>query len=124
LVDNASARDAITALFDRERPPTAIFAANNLTCIRVLQALHRSRLMSKVTVVGFDDIEVANLLHPPVSVVRQDPAAIGQLAAQIIFAELAGQRSTAREVFVPVTLVPRGELRTPAPDSAPRVHRT
>jgi LacI family transcriptional regulator len=108
LVDTASAQHAITTLINGKRPPTAIFAANNLTCVRVLHALDRFALIGKVALVGFDDIELADLLNPPVSVVRQDPAALGRLAAETIFTQLAGQPPTRQELQVPTTLIPRG----------------
>lgn len=99
-----------------KRPPTAVFAANNLTCVRVLRALHRYGLMGKLAVIGFDDIELADVLHPPLTVVRQDPAAIGRVAAEIIFTQLARRQSAPQERLIPVVLVPRGsgELAGPA----------
>jgi LacI family transcriptional regulator, galactose operon repressor len=108
LVDTASAQHAVTTLINGKRPPTAIFASNNLTCVRVLHALGRSTLSGKVALIGFDEIELADLLNPPVSVVRQDAAAMGRLAAEIIFAQLAGQHPGRQELHVPVALVPRG----------------
>lgn len=108
LVDSESTQHAITTLITGQRPPTAIFAANNLTCLRVLHALHRSGLMGTVALIGFDDIDCAELLDPPVSVLRQDPAAMGRLAAETIFAQLAGQQPARHELQIPVTLVPRG----------------
>jgi LacI family transcriptional regulator len=74
----------------------------------VLHALDRFALIGKVALVGFDDIELADLLNPPVSVVRQDPAALGRLAAETIFTQLAGQPPTRQELQVPTTLIPRG----------------
>jgi LacI family transcriptional regulator len=76
--------------------------------VRVLDALDRSALVGKIALVGFDEIELADLLSPPLSVVRQDPAAMGRLAAEMIFAFLAGQQSARQEIQVPVALMPRG----------------
>jgi LacI family transcriptional regulator len=117
LVDTASTQHALTTLINGKGPPTAIFAANNLTCVRVLHALHWSRLMGTVALIGFDDIDCAELFNPPVSVLRQDPAAMGRLAAETIFAQLAGQQPARQELHIPVTLVPRGsgELAGPRP---------
>jgi LacI family transcriptional regulator len=108
LVDAASTQHAVITLINDKDPPTALFAANNHTCVRVLHALHRSGLMGAIALIGFDDIDCAELLTPPLSVLRQDPAAMGRLAAETIFAQLAGQQPAGQELQVPVTLVPRG----------------
>ena len=108
LIDAASTQHALTTLLNDKDPPTALFAANNHTCLRVLHALHRSGLMGTVALIGFDDIECAELLDPPLSVLRQDPAAMGRLAAETIFAQLAGQQPARRQLHIPVTLEPRG----------------
>jgi LacI family transcriptional regulator len=115
LIDTASAQRALITLIKGKNPPTAIFAANNLTCIRVLHALHWSGLTGTVALIGFDDIECAELLNPPVSVLRQDPDAMGRLAAETIFAQLAGQQPARQELQIPVTLVPRGSGELAAP---------
>jgi LacI family transcriptional regulator len=124
LVDAASTQHAVITLINDKDPPTALLAANNHTCLRVLYALHRSGLIGTVALIGFDDIDCAELLIPPLSVLRQDSAAMGRLAAETIFAQLAGQQPAGQELQVPVTLVPRGsgELavpRTPLPKAAP-----
>jgi LacI family transcriptional regulator len=108
LTDVTNAQHALLTLVNDKAPPTAVFAANNRTCLRVLHALHRTGLMGTIALIGFDDIECAQLLNPPLSVLRQDPAAMGRLAAQAVFAQLAGQQPTGQQLQVPVTLVPRG----------------
>ena len=115
LTDIASAQHAVGSLVHGKDPPTAIFAANHRTCLRVLHALHSSGLMGSVALIGFDDLECAELLTPPVSVLRQDPAAMGRLAANTVFAQLAGQQPAGQTLQIPVTLVPRGSGELAAP---------
>jgi LacI family transcriptional regulator len=122
LVDDAAARDDVTTLMSSNRPPTAVFAANNLTCVRVLRALHRRGLMGKLAVIGFDDIELADALHPPLTVVRQDPATIGRVAAEIIFTQLAGLQSAPQERQIPVVVVARGSGELAGPATPIRQH--
>lgn len=122
LVDAASTQHALSTLLTGQDPPTALFAANNHTCLRVLHALHRSGLMGTVALIGFDDIECAELLDPPVSVLRQDPAAMGRLAAETIFAQLAGQQPARRQLHIPVTLEPRGSGELAGPTIP--IHKT
>lgn len=60
-----------------------------------------------VAVVGFGDFEFADLLSPPVTVVRYDPELIGRTAGELLLRRLAGEEGPARLVEVPVELVVR-----------------
>ncbi len=97
-------------------PPTAIFASQNLVTIGAIRALRRLGLQHRVAIVGFDDFLLADLLEPAVSVVAQDPATIGRLAAETLFRRLDGDTSPPATVIVPTRLIPRGsgEIRPPA----------
>jgi LacI family transcriptional regulator len=58
--------------------------------------------------VGFDDIELADLLEPAVTVIAQDPAAMGRAAAEILFRRLDGDDSPPEQVVIDVELIVRG----------------
>ena len=62
---------------------------------------------------GFDDIPLAELLEPGVTVVAQDPYALGQRAAELLFSRLDGHRGAARREVLPTTLVVRGSGEIP-----------
>ena len=102
--DVAVADDATRRLFERRTPPTAIFAANNLIGVGALQAVHRMGRARQVDVVTFDDLDLADVLDPPVTTIRQDPARMGRLAAESIFAALGGERLDPAPVLVPVEI--------------------
>jgi LacI family transcriptional regulator len=55
------------------------------------------------------------MLEPAVTVVAQDPTALGRTAAELLFARLDGDRGPPRHVVVPTTLLPRGSGELPAP---------
>ena len=61
---------------------TAIFCANDETAVGAMRALHERGLAvpRDVSVVGFDDIELAQHLIPPLATVRVDKEAIGASA--------------------------------------------
>jgi LacI family transcriptional regulator len=65
--------------------------------------------------VGFDDFEFADLVTPGVTVVAQDPAGLGQMAAALLFERLAGVAGPARQVVLPTRLVVRGSAERPPP---------
>ncbi len=65
-------------------PGSAIFVANDHMSIGVLSALRERgiRVPEDVSVVGFDDVPEAGYLYPPLTTVRQDFAALGELIMQ------------------------------------------
>jgi len=58
--------------------------------------------------VGFDDLELADLLSFPVTTVSYDPAELGREAAELLLARLEGDRTPPRRVILPTTLIARG----------------
>jgi len=102
------AEAAVAGLFTGKRQPTAIFASQNLITIGVLRALRARQLERRVALVGFDDVPLADLLVPGVTVVAQDPVRIGQIAADMLFRRLDGDRGPTTRYIVNTTLIARG----------------
>lgn len=119
LRDASAADGATTSLLSRSDPPTALFTAQNLITIGALRALRRMNLEHTIALLGFDDFPLADLLDPGISVVAQDPVAIGRTAATVLFSRLAGDRSPPRVHVVPTTLVRRGSGEIAPPTHAP-----
>lgn len=88
--------------------PTALFTAQNLITIGAVRALRALGLRHQVAVVGFDDFALSDLLEPPVTVVAQDPWAIGAAACQRLFERMDGDGGPPRSVIIPTRLVARG----------------
>ena len=84
-----AAADQIVALPDAERP-TAVFAMNDLLAIGLLQGFvtHGLRVPDDVALVGYDDISFAASAAVPLSSVRQPREALGERAAELLFAEI------------------------------------
>lgn len=66
-----------------------------------------------MVLVGFDDIELPAQLHPGVTVVAQDPYAIGEAAAASLFAGLDGYAGPSQRQAVPTRLILRGSGEIP-----------
>jgi LacI family transcriptional regulator len=98
--------------------PTACFASQNLVAIGTLRALRAQDRTRDVAMVGFDDIELADLLDPGITVVQSDPHAIGRAAAELLFERLDGYRGPSRHRIVATRLVPRGSGEIPPPRQA------
>jgi len=90
--------EAGEALLARRPRPTAIFASNDEMAAGVLQAAQRAglRVPEDLTVIGFDDLEIARSLSPPLTSVRMPTRQLGELAAWKL-SGLAGRRLTDRD---------------------------
>jgi len=102
------AESAVDRMLDGPNPPTALFAARNDITVAAIRCLQRRGLEHQIAVVGFDDFPLADLVRPGVTVMAQDPTAIGRRAAEIVFARLAGDDSPPQTVVLPPRLVARG----------------
>jgi LacI family transcriptional regulator len=106
----AAAVDELLALTD---PPTALFTSQNLLTIGGVHALRRAGLDQRIALIGFDDIPLADLVDPPISVIAQDPQAIGQAAAELLFRRLDGDTSPWVHHVMRVELIARGSGEIP-----------
>jgi LacI family transcriptional regulator len=106
--------DLTAELLAFPEPPTAIFSSNarcSLGIVPALQSLGRS----DVGLISFGDFPLAASLRPPLTVVDQDPAKVGHVAATRLFERLdRPERRLKRQVVLPVTLVLRGSCSTRA----------
>ena len=103
--DAASARNATCSLLTDIRPPSALFTSNNRITIGALQMT--DELGKKPALVGFDDFDLADLLH--VTVMAHDPVKMGRIAAELALAATRRRESeAATHVIMPTRLVTRG----------------
>jgi LacI family transcriptional regulator len=108
---------AMRALLHRRRPPSAVFVCNDMMAIGALHAAHAEgvRVPEDLSIVGFDDIELAAYTQPPLTTVAQPKEAIGTGAAGLLLERIrAGRRELARTVLQPELRV-RGSTAPPAP---------
>lgn len=97
-----------TTLLSSDYAPEAIFASQNLVTIGIIEALHRLQLQERIAFLGFDDVPLADLIRPGISVVAQDPSAIGALAAERLFARIDGDDSPPFSYSIPTQIIARG----------------
>jgi LacI family transcriptional regulator len=108
----------LTAWTSGPDPVTALVTGNNRVTVAMLRAIRK--LDAPLAFVGYDDFELADLLEPAVTVVHQDPGAMGRAAARQLFARINGDDGPPRSVTVPTRLVVRasGAMRMPTQASA------
>lgn len=101
-------------LLEMPRRPTAIFSCNNLMTIGLLRAILESglRIGTEIAMVGFDDIEVATMLNPPITVVTRPMYKMGSLAFELLNERIEGTGpAQGRTVVLVPELVVRGSCR-------------
>jgi LacI family transcriptional regulator len=110
LRGRAEAAEATASVIDRPDPPSALFTSNDLVTMGAIDALHGPAPVGPgpVALIGFDEFALADKLTPPVTVVAQDPSAIGATAAQLLFARINGDTSPPRHVVLLTRLIARG----------------
>ena len=100
---------AAAALLDLPDPPTAIFAFNDNVAVGVMRAA-RARGLSipdDLSVVGFDDSELAEIVVPTLTTVRQPLAEMGRMAVSLLMRLLENQRVDALRIELATKLVVR-----------------
>jgi LacI family transcriptional regulator len=120
LRDPDSAAAAVKTMLGLPQPPTALFTSQNLLTIGGLRALREMGLQRRVALIGFDDIPLADMVEPAVSVVAQDPQALGRTAAELLFRRLDGDESPPVHRVLPVSLIARGSGELPPQETATR----
>jgi LacI family transcriptional regulator len=117
-------------LLDLTNPPTAIWTVNDLLAIGVLRAINERglRVPEDVALAGFDDIEFAQQLYPPLTTVRMPAYELGLRAAEFLFERLDDPKREPMTEVMPVQLVirgstvPRQAVNTPAEHNGQRSH--
>jgi LacI family transcriptional regulator len=108
LRTSEQADHTVTELMAGSHPPTALFSGQNLVTIGAVRALRRLGLHRDVAVVGFDDIPLAELLDPALTLVAQDVVGLGSRAAQLLCERLDASTEPTQHVVLPPTLTIRG----------------
>ena len=108
-------RAAINRLFAQNPAPTAIFASSDYIIVGVLEALRDRNLTvpAQISVIGFDDLIFTQLLHPPVTTVRQPIADLAQVGVRILLDCIKGTSHTGEVVRLPVQLIKRASVVRP-----------
>jgi LacI family transcriptional regulator len=104
--------EATIRLFSRRDRPTALFTVDSLMTQGALLALRSMGLAipRDVSLVGFDDFDLATFTDPQITVVAQPIADIGPLAAKLLIERLEGNKVAPRHVRFPTRLVIRGSV--------------
>lgn len=106
---------AAEEILGSSNPATAVFAANDLEALGVIEAARRSGLSvpGDLSVVGFDDSLYASASSPQLTTVRQPFVQMGEVAYQLLSDQMDGRDSAAFRVELAATLVIRESTAPP-----------
>jgi LacI family transcriptional regulator len=96
-------------------PPTAIFAANDMSAFGAIAAIREAgmRVPDDISVVGFDDIPAAAQFYPALTTIRQPLHQIGRSAVNTLLALIAGIEAASPQVTLPTEMVVRASTAPP-----------
>src|SRR5207237_8242654 len=105
----SSTREGLVEFLQRPDRPSAIFAVNDYVALDILQAakaLHL-RIPEDLAVIGFDDLEFAAHVNPPLTTVVQQFIDIGLRAGTLLISRIEGVGRAANHMELPTSLVIR-----------------
>jgi LacI family transcriptional regulator, galactose operon repressor len=108
--------EAALKLLDRRDRPTAVFAFNDNVAVGTMRAARRLglRVPEDLSIVGFDDVEFAELLGPALTTVRQPLEEMGRMAVSLLTRLIEQQPVEALRVELATRLVVRESTAPPS----------
>ncbi len=102
--------DAFDRIWTKGRRPTAILAMSDAIAIGVLRAIraHGAGVPGDVSVVGFDDIDLAQSTDPPLTTVHQPVRGKGEVAVRLLLSVIEGREQRPGHRRLDTSLVVRG----------------
>lgn len=112
-------REAMAALLAGGAPFTAVVAANDMLCLGAYDALAAAglRVGVDISVTGFNDMPFVDRIHPGLTTVRIQHAAMGREAAGLLLAEIAAPDAPRQDLRLVPELIIRASTRAPPTES-------
>jgi LacI family transcriptional regulator len=97
--------------------PTAIFAGNDMIALGALLAIREAglRCPQDISIMGFDDLDLAEMTNPALSSVSQSGYQLGTTAARILLDRIQGDTGPAKHFILETSLKLRDSIAPPAP---------
>lgn len=101
--------EAMNKLLKLKNPPTAVLAASDKSALGAIKAIKNSglRVPEDISVIGFDDIDLAEYVTPRLTTVRQNYDEIGKAAIDILVEQINKKEKLAINKVIPVELIVR-----------------
>ncbi|MGP4069434.1 LacI family DNA-binding transcriptional regulator [Halobacillus sp. B29] len=109
-----SGQEAMGNLLNITDPPTAIYAAGDNLAIGAIQAIREAgfEVPGDYSVIGFDDIDISQVLYPSLTTLRQQTELIGVKSGELLLYQIHAKQKDVKSIVVPVELMIRGSCRS------------
>jgi DNA-binding LacI/PurR family transcriptional regulator len=99
--DSHSGYECMRKLLELPSPPTAVYVMCDLSAMGAIHAINEKGLKvgEDISIVGFDDIELASHIHPALTTVKQNRKAIGKTLAQILHKSINHEKVEPRTII-------------------------
>lgn len=103
---------AMQKLLSLETPPEAVFSCNDAMAVGIYHALYQSSLTvpGDIAVVGYDDIELARYMTPPLTTIHQPKDELGELAVDVLIKRMAQPDLAQQRLQLTPKLIARGSV--------------
>jgi DNA-binding LacI/PurR family transcriptional regulator len=110
-----SGYEAMLSLLSLDERPTAVFASGDMLALGAIMAAKESGLSvpEDISVIGFDDIDLAKYVTPALTTIRQDTTLLGSRAAEILFSSIDGTENDIVALKLPVEVIVRQSCAPP-----------
>lgn len=101
---------AMQSLLALPEPPQAVFMGNDAMAVGAYQALYQAglRIPQDVALVGYDDIELASYMTPPLTTIHQPKDELGELAIDVLIHRMAQPELQQQRLQLTPVLMVRG----------------
>ena len=105
----ANVKTELSQLFQKENPPTAILAGNDLVFLETLAFLQENQLRvpEDVSLIVFDNFPFAHLSNPPMTMIAQPAFEMGRKATEILLKQINKDHYEAEKIIYPCELIVR-----------------
>lgn len=113
--DQKQAQKAMAKLLQLPTPPTAVFAGNDLMALGAMQAVQEKglKIPRDISIVGFDNIDLALTSEPGLTTVNQDARTLGKIAAEYLMNHTKEKFTPVLQKKLDVNLIKRGTTAPP-----------
>lgn len=103
---------AMQELLAHPQRPQAVFAGNDAMAVGAYQALYQAglRIPQDMAVIGYDDIELARYMTPPLTTIHQPKDELGELAIDVLIHRMAQPDLQQQRLQLTPVLMERGSV--------------
>ncbi len=106
------AKGRVQALLAHQQRPQAVFTGNDAMAVGAYQALYQAglRIPQDMAVIGYDDIELARYMTPPLTTIHQPKDELGELAIDVLIHRMAQPALQQQRLQLTPVLTVRGSV--------------